>query len=193
VRCGQTCYSLDVTIALGHITLSVYILVPWAFSKFRNSKALETAVWAGLVCCLAQDFIGIVAIFSFFLIATGAVIGLSLIVAGAFVLLVPPILGTWMGYRIGMRYSESNLATRRGKGRQATPAVVMVFLILVVQASLAAFLLILLVSAVSLSFLDCYRGNKGPLVLEIGEEKQGARSILKMLFRLHASVQAVSR
>ena len=49
---------------------------------------------------------------------------------------------TLIGYRIGMKYSQSNQAVERGKRRQAAPAVVMVFLILVVQSLLVGFLLI---------------------------------------------------
>ncbi|HUW48976.1 MAG TPA: hypothetical protein VMW36_09580 [Patescibacteria group bacterium] len=131
-----------ITLGLIFILPLVFILMSWALSKFRRSPAWGTAAWSGLIYCLAQDFIGIVALFGFSLIATGAIIGLSLIVAGAFVLLIPPILGTVIGYRIGMKYSQSNQAAERGKRRQAAPAVVMVFLILVVQALLVGFLLI---------------------------------------------------
>jgi hypothetical protein len=131
-----------ITLGLVFILPLVFILLSWAFSKFRNSAAWGTAAWSGLIYCLAQDFIGIVALFSFSLIATGAIIGLSLIVAGAFVLLVPPVLGILLGYRIGVRYSESSQAVEGGRGWHAVPAVVMVFLILVVQGLLVAFLLV---------------------------------------------------
>ena len=53
----------------------VFILLSWALAKFRNSDAWRTAAWSGLIYCLAQDFIGIVAMFSFSLIASGAMIG----------------------------------------------------------------------------------------------------------------------
>jgi hypothetical protein len=118
----------------------VLILLSWAFSKFRNSPAWGTAAWSGLIYCLAQDFIGIVALFSFSLIASGAIIGLSLIVAGAFVLLIPPLFGVLIGHRIGVKYSQLDQTAIEGKRHPAAPAVVMVFLILVIQASLVAFL-----------------------------------------------------
>jgi len=130
-----------ITLGLVFILPLVFILTSWALSKFRRSPAWGTAAWSGLIYCLAQDFIGIVALFCFSLIATGAIIGVSLIVAGSFVLLIPPVLGTLIGYRIGMKYSQSNQAAERGKRWLATPAVVMVFLILVVQALLVGFLL----------------------------------------------------
>jgi hypothetical protein len=63
----------------------VFILSCWAFAKFRNSAAWGTAAWSGLIYCLAQDCIGIVALFSFSLLASGAIIGVTLIAAGAFV------------------------------------------------------------------------------------------------------------
>jgi hypothetical protein len=118
----------------------VFILLSWAFAKFRNSTAWGTAAWSGLIYCLAQDFVGIVALFSFSLIATGAIIGTTLIVAGAFVLLIPPILGILIGHRIGVRYSQLDQTAQKGKRHVTTPAVVMVFLILVIQTSLVAFL-----------------------------------------------------
>jgi hypothetical protein len=118
----------------------VFILLSWASAKFRNSTAWGTAAWSGLIYCLAQDFVGIVALFSFSLIATGAIIGTTLIVAGAFVLLIPPILGILIGHRIGVRYSQLDQTAQKGKRHVTTPAVVMVFLILVIQTSLVAFL-----------------------------------------------------
>jgi hypothetical protein len=131
-----------ITLGLIFILPLVFILMSWALSKFRSSTAWGTAAWSGLIYCLAQDFIGIVALFGFSLIATGAIIGLSLIVAGAFVLLIPPVLGISIGYRIGMKYSQSNQAAERVKRRQVAPVVVMVLLILIVQALLVSFLLI---------------------------------------------------
>ena len=118
----------------------VFILISWAFAKFRNSVAWGTAAWSGLIYCLAQDFIGIVALFSFSLIATGAIIGTTLIVAGAFVLLIPPIFGILIGHRIGVRYSQLDQTAQKGKRRAIKPAVVMVFLILMIQTSLVAYL-----------------------------------------------------
>jgi hypothetical protein len=131
-----------ITLGLIFIVPLVFILVSWALSKFRNSIAWGTAAWSGLIYCLVQDFIGVIALFSFYLIATVPIIGLSLIVTGAFVLLSPPILGTWIGYRIGTKYSQSPQTVKRGKRRQIAPAIVMVFLILVVQALLVIIQLI---------------------------------------------------
>jgi hypothetical protein len=118
----------------------VFILLSWTFAKFRNSTAWGTAAWSGLIYCLAQDFIGIVALLSFSLIATGAIIGTTLIIAGAFVLLIPPVFGILIGHRIGVRYSQLDQAAQKGKRHVTTPAVVTVFLILVIQTSLVAFL-----------------------------------------------------
>ncbi len=102
--------------------------------------AWGTAAWSGLIYCLAQDFIGIVALFSFSLIASGAIIGLTLIAAGAFVLLTPPIFGILIGHKMGVRYCQLGQAARAGMERLDKPVVIMVFLILVVQASLVAYL-----------------------------------------------------
>jgi len=118
----------------------VFILLSWTFAKFRNSAAWGTAAWSGLIYCLAQDFIGIVALFSFSLIAAGVIVGTTMIVAGAFVLLIPPIFGILIGHRIGVRYNQLDQTAQKGKRHPSTPAVVMVFLILVIQTSLVAFL-----------------------------------------------------
>lgn len=118
----------------------ILVLLCWAFAKFRNSAAWGTAAWSGLVYCLTQDFIGVVALFCFSLIATGAIIGLTMIVAGAFVLLIPPILGILIGHKIGVSYSQHGPAAPSGRGHLDRPVVVMIFLILVVQASLVTFI-----------------------------------------------------
>jgi len=115
----------------------VFILLSWALAKFRNSITWRTAAWSGLIYCLVQDCIGIVALFSFSLIASGAIIGITLIAAGAFVLLTPPIFSILIGHKIGVKYSQLSQA---GKGHLDKPVVIMVFLILAVQASLVAYL-----------------------------------------------------
>jgi hypothetical protein len=118
----------------------VFILLSWALEKFRNSSAWATAAWSGLIYCLAQDFIGIIALFSFSLIAAGAFDGTTLIVAGAFVILIPPIFSIWIGHIIGVKYSQLDETPKKGKKHPAIPALAMVFLILVIQTSLVAFL-----------------------------------------------------
>jgi hypothetical protein len=118
----------------------VFILLSWAFAKFRNSTAWRTAAWSGLIYCLTQDFVGVVALFSFSLIATGAILGTTLIIAGAFVLLTPPIFGIVVGHRMGVRYIQLDHIAQKGKMHPAKPAVLMALLILVVQVSLVAFL-----------------------------------------------------
>jgi hypothetical protein len=116
----------------------VFILLSWAFAKFRNSAAWATAAWSGLIYCLTQDLIGIVALFSFSLIASGAIVDLGFIAAGAFVLLPPPVLGILIGHRIGVNYSEVNQESQQKQEHPSVPAVIMVFSILVVQVSLVA-------------------------------------------------------
>ena len=118
----------------------IFILLSWTFAKFKNSTTWGTAAWTGLIYCLAQDFIGIVAMFNFSLIASGAIIGVTLILAGAFVLLIPPIFGILIGHRIGVKYNQLDKTAEERKRNPATPAVVMAFLILAVQFSLVAFL-----------------------------------------------------
>lgn len=118
----------------------VFVLLAWALAKFRNSTAWAIAAWSGLVYCLTQDLIGIIALFNFSFIASNAIVGTTFILAGALVLLPPPVLGIFVGHRMGVNYSKLDHATQQEKGHPSKPAVIMVFLILVVQVSLVAFL-----------------------------------------------------
>ena len=113
----------------------VFILLSWAIAKFRNSVAWAVATWSGLIYCLTKDLIGMVALFNFSLIASNAIVGLTFFVSGALVLLPPPILGISIGHRIGVNY---NKLSPQEKGHPNTPAIIMVFLIVVVQVSLVA-------------------------------------------------------
>ena len=74
------------------------------------------------------------------LIASGALVGTTLLFVGTFVILIPPIFGIWLGHRIGVRYSQLDQTTQKRKKRPIVPVVAMVFLILVIQISLVAFL-----------------------------------------------------
>jgi len=85
----------------------VHILVAWALSKFRHSVTWKAVAWSGLIYCLTQDFIGLLALFEFPLIASGTLVGSLLIAAGAFVVLTPPFFGGVLGYRLGIGYSHS--------------------------------------------------------------------------------------
>lgn len=129
------------TLGLIFILPLVFILVAWAFSKFRNSTAWRTVAWSGLVYCLTQNFIGLVALFAFPLIAAGVLVGFLLIITVAFVILVPPILGALLGYRIGISYNHSTLTAEKRKRRQASIALLTVVFILVIQVLLGLFLL----------------------------------------------------
>jgi hypothetical protein len=131
---------VGIFLGLAFILPLVFILLAWAFAKFRNSAAWGTAAWAGLIYCLVQDFIGIVAMFSFSLIATGAIIGLTLTVAGAFVVLIPPICGMLIGHRVGVRYCHLDPQGQARWRHPAIPAVMMVVAILAVQAALVTVL-----------------------------------------------------
>ena len=118
----------------------VLILVAWAFSKFRNSTRWRTAAWSGLIYCLTQDFIGLFALLGISMIAAGAVVESTLIVTGASVILIPPIVGTIIGYRVGNRYRLSKSGLEKRHERPALTTLLMIILILVIQALLGVFL-----------------------------------------------------
>jgi hypothetical protein len=63
-----------------------------------------------------------------------------LVVAGAFVVLIPPVFGIWIGHRIGVRYSKIDQTEQKGSKHPSIPAIAMVFLILAIQITLVAFL-----------------------------------------------------
>lgn len=119
----------------------VFILVAWAFSKFKDSTTWKTAAWSGLIYCLTQDFIGLFALLGFSLIAAGALVGSLLVVTGAFVIMTPPIVGAILGYRVGIRYSYSMSGKEKRERKTASTTLLMVISILIIQSLLGVFLL----------------------------------------------------
>lgn len=119
----------------------VQILMAWALSRFRHSHTWKTVAWSGLIYCLTQDFIGLLALFEFPLIASGALVGSLLIAAGALVVLPPPLFGAVLGYRLGIGYSHSMSPVQAGKGRIALAALLAVGSILAIQGALGLLLL----------------------------------------------------
>jgi len=119
----------------------VNIPVAWALSKFRHPVTWKAVAWSGLIYCLAQDFIGLLALFSFPLIASQALVGSLLIAAGAFVVLPPPLFGAVLGYRLGIGYSHSLSPVQVGKGRLALTTLLAVVSILAIQGALGLILL----------------------------------------------------
>lgn len=119
----------------------VQILMAWALSKFRHSFTWKIVAWSGLIYCLTQDFIGLLALFEFPLIASGALVGSLLIAAGAFVVLPPPLFGAVLGYRLGIGYSHSMSLVQAGKGRIALTALLAVVSVLAIQGALGLLLL----------------------------------------------------
>jgi hypothetical protein len=119
----------------------VHILVAWALSKFRHSLTWKVVAWSGLIYCLTQDFIGLLALFEFPLIASGALVGSLLIAAGAFVVLTPLLFGTVLGYRLAVGYSHSMSPVQVGKGRLALTVLLAVVSVLAIQGALGLVLL----------------------------------------------------
>lgn len=132
---------MGVMLGLIFILPLVFILVAWAFSKFRNSVTLRTVAWSGLTYSLTQDFVGIVAMFGFPLIAGGAFVGLLLIATGVFVIITPFLVGVVLGYRVGIRYSRSMSTVETRKKSHVSTAILTVVFILVIQGLIGLFLL----------------------------------------------------
>jgi len=119
----------------------VHIPVAWALSKFRHSFTWKVVAWSGLIYCLTKDFIGLLALFEFPLIASQALVGSLLIAAGAFVVLPPPLFGAVLGYRLGIGYSHSMSPVQAGKGGIALTALFAIGSILAIQCALGLLLL----------------------------------------------------
>jgi len=124
--------TVGIILGLLFILPLVFILLAWAFSKFRGSITWRTVAWSGLIYCLTQDFIGLVALFGFSLIMAGVLYHELTVMVLPFVLLIPPILGIILGYRVSIGYSRSlTVGIRRGK--LAFTAFLTVIFILVIQ------------------------------------------------------------
>jgi hypothetical protein len=121
----------------------VIVLLSWALSKFRGSPAWRTAAWSGLLYCLAQDFVGILALLAFPLIAAGVFIGPLLIVAAAFVILVPTIIGVVLGYKVSVTYDQDILQSEERTRSYAITATLAVFAVLAIQVVIGLLILTL--------------------------------------------------
>lgn len=123
--------AMGIVVSLVFILPLVLILMAWALSKFSDSITWRNVAWSGLIYCLTQDFIGLVAMFGFVVIWTGAIsLGVAAIIL-PLVVLVPPVLGVVFGYRISSRYTPG-----LSKRRQALIALLTIITILLVQATL---------------------------------------------------------
>ncbi len=120
----------------------VIILVGWAFSKLRDSVMWRTMSWAGLIYCLTQDFIGIVAIFTASLTLTGMVHHTVTEWAFPFVIAIPPLVAGLVGYRVSGGYSKSMMVSP-GRRRRGLAVFAGVALVLGVQVALGLLLLYL--------------------------------------------------
>jgi hypothetical protein len=104
-------------IALGgydwHHSCFKYLLYLWCLSysygryqKFRKSLLLKTVAWSGLTYILTQDFLGVVAMFVLALIFLELIDDFIVFIGIPFILIVPPILGASIGYRICRGYTR---------------------------------------------------------------------------------------
>lgn len=132
--------TVGVVLGMAFILPLVFILMAWAFSKFKGSAIWRTVSWSGLVYCLTQDFVGIVALFGFPIIAVGAADPLSMTIVTAaipFVVLIPPVLGTVLGYRVSVGYSRwGKSEIKISKSKYALTSIFTCILILCIQALL---------------------------------------------------------
>jgi hypothetical protein len=135
--------TMGVFLGLIFILPLVLILLAWALSKFRGSTTWRTVAWSGLLYCLTQDFVGILALLAIPLLAAGVFVGPLLIAAVSFVIVLPTILGAVLGYRVSVKYDQDILGPRARTRRYALTASLAVFVILTLQALLGLFILTL--------------------------------------------------
>jgi len=132
---------MGVFLGLIFILPLVLILLAWALSKFWGSSTWRTVAWSGLLYCLAQDFVGVLALLALPLIAANVFVGPILIAAIVFVVVIPTILGVALGYRVTVRYDQDLLRLGARKRRYALTAILAIVTILVIQAILGLFIL----------------------------------------------------
>ncbi|MHA2042894.1 MAG: hypothetical protein ACW975_13640, partial [Candidatus Thorarchaeota archaeon] len=112
------------------------VVLAWALFKFRGSSAWRTVAWSAISYCLAQDFVGVLALLMFPLIAENIFVGPLLIAAVVFVIIMPTTLGITLGYRVTVRYDRDLLALGARKRSYALTAITTVIAILTIQAIL---------------------------------------------------------
>jgi hypothetical protein len=135
--------TMGVFLGLIFILPLVLVLLAWALSKFRYSTVWRTVAWSGLLYCLAQDFVGVLALLAIPMIMENVLVG-PLILAVIGVVIVPPtILGIVLGYRVSVRYDRDILQPKAQTRRYAVTASVTVFTMLSIQALLGLFILAL--------------------------------------------------
>jgi hypothetical protein len=134
---------MGVFLGLIFIMPLVLVLLAWALSKFWGSSTWRTVAWSGLLYCLAQDFVGVLALVAIPLILENILVGPLLLGAVIFVVLIPTILGISLGYRVSVRYDQDLLRLGARKRRYALTATLTVVAILAVQAILGLFILAL--------------------------------------------------
>lgn len=124
--------TIGIVVSLVFILPLVLVLMAWALSKFSASVRWRNVAWSGLIYCLTQDFIGLVAMFVFSLMMAGAIYqGVTMIVL-PLVVSIPPVLGVVFGYRVSSRYTPG-----LSKKRHALIALITVIALLLIQAILA--------------------------------------------------------
>jgi len=124
--------TIGIVVSLVFILPLVLVLMAWALSKFSGSIKWRNVAWSGLIYCLTQDFIGLVAMFVFSLMMAGAINqGVTSIVL-PLVVSIPPVLGVVFGYRVSSRYTPD-----LSKRRHALTALITIITLLSIQATLA--------------------------------------------------------
>ena len=129
-------------LALMFILPLVIILVSWAFSKLRDSITWRTMSWTGLIYSLTQDFIGIIAIFTASLTMTEMVHHTIVELALPLVIVTPPLVAGFLGYRVSTGYSRSMIASPK-KRRRGLAVFAALALVLGIQVVLGLLLLYL--------------------------------------------------
>jgi hypothetical protein len=134
---------MGVFLGLIFILPLVIVVLAWALSKLWGSSPWRTVAWSGLLYCLAQDFVGVLALLALPLIAENIFVGPLLIAAVVFVIIVPTTLGIALGYRVTVRYDQDLLRLGARKRRYALIATLTVIAILSIQTVLGLFILTL--------------------------------------------------
>ena len=139
--------TIGIFLGLIFILPLVVIIMAWAFSKFRGSMAWRTVAWSGLIYCLTQDFIGLIALVGvpLLLIPASSIGGIYqevVTMAIPLVILIPPVMGAVLGYRVSVGYVRGLPTVEIQKSRHALTALVTAGFILGIQALLGLTILL---------------------------------------------------
>jgi hypothetical protein len=131
--------TFGIVLGLIFIVPLILILLAWALSQFRYSLTWKTVAWSGLIYCLTQDFLGIIAMLGLALVVNDLIGDTAVVLGMPFIFVIPPALGSALGYRICRSYEG---AGEVGRKRILSTTIVTTVFITIIQISIGLITLV---------------------------------------------------